>query len=60
MQAARFSAFQVRFFKDRARYKFVWQGALELAMRSSPEHHLFIYGMQACGGSEGATCYRKE
>lgn len=33
--------------KDRERYKHVWQGALELALRRDPHRMLFLWGMQA-------------
>jgi len=36
----------VRYMKDRRRYKYVWQGALELALRRDPRRMLFLWGMQ--------------
>mmetsp|Transcript_664 Transcript_664/g.994 ORF Transcript_664/g.994 Transcript_664/m.994 type:complete len:484 (+) Transcript_664:235-1686(+) len=35
-----------KFMKEQARYRYVWQGALELAMRADPARMLFIWGMQ--------------
>ncbi|KAJ9519671.1 hypothetical protein QJQ45_013299 [Haematococcus lacustris] len=37
---------QVRFIKDRHRYKHIWQGALELAMRFDSSRMMFFWGAQ--------------
>ncbi len=47
-----------RFMKDRARYKYIWQGALELAMRHEPERMMFYWGMQVSIASLVAACMR--